>query len=344
MVKSSDRIIQFDYIRIIACLGVILLHSANYEGGKCENDDVIRNVYYSCSVFCVPLFVMLSGYFILDPAKVKISSIATFYKRRMNRILIPFIFWSLIGVLVWYLQDVILCKKDFAEYFHRMQVYFFHGALFYHLWYLGMTVGFYLAAPFLTECIGKCSKLQLACIIVYLFLGEWLSDYENYLLNRTGGAGFFLIMFIAYLPYFFAGKLFGSFFINIKNKVFWVLTFMLLLIISTIVIAYWNTNYSIISYLHPLCTIQTFLLFGLCLMFPPLKSTRLASIVFNLSFYSFGIYLVHGFVVLFIKKINLFSIFPVYLQVPSILIATLILSCILTVIISKIPYLKRTVI
>ncbi|WP_072053836.1 acyltransferase family protein [Obesumbacterium proteus] len=92
--RDNKKIIWIDYIRCIACLLVIVLHtSAPYLSQNISSyADGTNSVYYqfanyldSISRICVPLFFMISGYFFFGEKKpsrkhfIKILSSLVFY-------------------------------------------------------------------------------------------------------------------------------------------------------------------------------------------------------------------------------------------------------------------------
>lgn len=58
--------------------------------------------YKSLALSCVPLFVILTGSLLLQPAKLE-EPIRTFLKKRVKRVGLAFIFWSLV-YLLWSFQ------------------------------------------------------------------------------------------------------------------------------------------------------------------------------------------------------------------------------------------------
>ena len=105
---DSSRIVFVDYIRVIACFLVMLVHaSENFYGadssGLAGNVSMLQNeanrfwvAFYDGTVArtCVPLFMVVSA-FLLVPMKPGTKMIS-FYKRRFMRILPPFIIFQLV--------------------------------------------------------------------------------------------------------------------------------------------------------------------------------------------------------------------------------------------------------
>ena len=68
----TDRVKKYDYLRSISCIAIILLHvSSSYWScvSRDSSDFVIMTVYNALTRFAVPVFMMLSGAFLLEPEK-----------------------------------------------------------------------------------------------------------------------------------------------------------------------------------------------------------------------------------------------------------------------------------
>lgn len=95
--RQSERLLDIDFVRVIACFAVILIHvSSDYVEFLNVNSYVwwVANFYDSISRFCVPIFIMVSGAILLDrePEKYHI-------KNRVLKIVKPYLGASLIYTL-----------------------------------------------------------------------------------------------------------------------------------------------------------------------------------------------------------------------------------------------------
>src|SRR5690554_778372 len=96
---SKNRVLSLDLLRVIACLLVILLHtSANYvvvmedyPTTFAMNSWQAGNIFDSLSRSAVPLFVMLSGTFMLDPSRdIPNSKLIS----KIIKLITTFLFWA----------------------------------------------------------------------------------------------------------------------------------------------------------------------------------------------------------------------------------------------------------
>ena len=82
-----------DLIRVVATFLVVTVHVSgqitNVWGKVPESHWFIADIYGGIARICVPLFFMISGYLLLP----RTESLGTFYRKRMPKVVIPFIAW-----------------------------------------------------------------------------------------------------------------------------------------------------------------------------------------------------------------------------------------------------------
>jgi len=90
-----------DLIRVVAIYLVVVVHVSgqltNIWGEIPNSQWLIADIYGGIARISVPLFFMISGYLLLPRSE----TLKDFYMRRMTKVLIPFVAWSLI-YLGWY--------------------------------------------------------------------------------------------------------------------------------------------------------------------------------------------------------------------------------------------------
>ncbi|MBO4605833.1 MAG: acyltransferase [Bacteroidales bacterium] len=155
------REIWIDWLRIIACFGVMLTHSVEpfYLGGEgslilTKADAFWVGFLNVLPRACVALFVVASSY-LQFPLHY---STAEFFKRRAVRILIPFAVWSVVYALVW---------GEPVQNFRDLLLNFNYAAG--HMWFVYMLIGLYLLMPLLSPWAEKVGKRELQ-----VYLGIWL--------------------------------------------------------------------------------------------------------------------------------------------------------------------------
>lgn len=102
--EQSCRVLFLDWLRLIACFMVILVHCIEpfYYGGTgglyidSQSDACWVTLLNTPLRAAVPLFVLASSY-LLVPVK---TDLKTFFKKRLMRVLIPFLIWSILYAVV----------------------------------------------------------------------------------------------------------------------------------------------------------------------------------------------------------------------------------------------------
>ena len=145
------RDVNLDLIRAVAISFVILIHSKG------------TNIIYTA----VPMFIMLSGALVLP----KDENYKTFYKKRLKRILLPFLIWSPIMYLVLSRTGRI-DNPCVGNFFYLLSSTGVHGAY----WYVYEILGLYLLAPFISKGVKVLNKTELLLLCSLLLIG-----YEGFL-------------------------------------------------------------------------------------------------------------------------------------------------------------------
>ena len=159
--KSENRVVWVDWMRVAACFMVLLVHSTEpfYLGG--EGSQILTEADAFWSAFfdsvvraCVPLFVVASSY-LQFPLHY---STGEFFRRRTVRVLVPFLLWSVVYAFAW---------GNPLENFHNLLFNFNYAAG--HLWFVYMIIGVYLLMPLLSPWAERVGKRELQ-----LYLAIWL--------------------------------------------------------------------------------------------------------------------------------------------------------------------------
>lgn len=189
--KRRNYIPWIDAVRFLAILGVILCHVVDTAMAYPPETDVEgftfwTEVFKTLSRPSVALFVLLTGYLLLP---VKEDSVS-FYKKRLGRILYPFLIWSVLYnvlplALYSILGDMEAVKVMFPYYeadaptwkdslMAIVSIPFTFNILTYPLWYVYMLVGLYFLMPVISPWVERSSKkernLMLVLWLVSLFI------------------------------------------------------------------------------------------------------------------------------------------------------------------------------
>jgi surface polysaccharide O-acyltransferase-like enzyme len=199
--KVAETNLPVDLIRTIAIVLVITLHAAT-EGYPMSVTQMSEqfvtkwwtvNVYDSLGRFGVPLFVMLSGALLLQPSKLT-EPMSVFFKKRLNRIALPFFFWADI-YFAWRLL------ADGEVFSWNVVGYGLLTSPYVQFWFLYMLFGLYLITPALRVLVGHADRRVFRYFLLLLLLGTVVLPIVNLLgtsLNSnlfqvTGWIGYFLL-------------------------------------------------------------------------------------------------------------------------------------------------------
>jgi surface polysaccharide O-acyltransferase-like enzyme len=185
--KTENRVVWVDWMRVAACFMVILVHSTEpfYLGGDGAQILTLSDAYWA-SFFdsfvrsCVPLFIVASIYLLFP---LQQQSANEFFKRRAVRVLVPFLVWTLVYALVW---------GEPVQNFRDLIFNFCYACG--HLWFVYMLVGVYMLMPLLSPWAEKVSKRELQmylgiCLFTTLFpaLRDWLAGGDVSVIYGTSG-------------------------------------------------------------------------------------------------------------------------------------------------------------
>lgn len=209
--QTGNRIIWLDVIRCVAMLMVIGVHCIDpfYISPAMRTIPEYTHwaaIYGSLLRPSVPLFVMMTGLLLLP---VKEQSLGTFYKKRIYRVLFPFLIWSVLySMFPWFTGILGLPKEIIGDFFcytqgHESQsltdslkdvamIPFNFSHKENHMWYIYLLIGLYLYMPFFSAWIEKASektkRIFLLIWVASLFL-PYIREYVvNLLFDRNGYA------------------------------------------------------------------------------------------------------------------------------------------------------------
>ena len=346
---SSFKNIQWlDTLRTCAMLGVIIIHvstpTVKMIYGKNMEFWWIGNIMDSAVRFAVPLFLVLSGATLLS----KDYRLVEFYKRRITRVLFPFIFWMIAyWVYRWLLLAPVHQPGSFSTIFQWAAGLFLKEGISKHFWYIYMILFIYLFIPFIGKGLRRLNNTLILCILAgWVLLTVLCSSVP---LNLYGWSGDYWSKFLGYFLY--TGYLVLGYYLNkleIKvPKIRWYssLTFILSIIVSAVLTYLFSKethklDLRVYSYLTVNSIIQTIAIF-LWIKNSIIKNKYIALFLLGISNYSFGIYLVHIMVIgIFFNHGIFWTMAYPLISLPLVTLMTLFTSFIIIYILRKIPFGK----
>lgn len=171
--SSQGRTVWLDILRVCAAFAVVFIHvSTHYLENLIPFASFSwfgTDIELAFSRFAVPVFVMISGVFFLNPKRT--LSFGTLYGKYIRRILTVLVGWALLRTAV---INIWLGQAPAAEWFKDL----FISVAWY--WFLPMIIGLYMISPLLralTE-LGE-RKLMVYFMVFCLFFAMFLPMAED---------------------------------------------------------------------------------------------------------------------------------------------------------------------
>lgn len=199
------RIFYFDLLRCIAALAVVVIHVLGpYRDLVGQIDEVqwiVAIGLNGVSRWAVPVFLLISGaLFVGDPREFEIKY---YVKRRLLKVLIPFMVWSLFyawlsGCNAYGFRWTVM-KETLSNALHE--------ATYYHLGFFYYFIPLYFFAPFFQWLVKHDRQEWL-----WGYVGIWLFTCTAFLFHIDGIWHYQLWLYSGYLPlgYLLAYRTSGS--------------------------------------------------------------------------------------------------------------------------------------
>lgn len=346
---QRQRLVYADLLRVAALLAVIVLHVCgnNWQGEEITSLNwKILNVFDSLVRWCVPVFVMLSGMFFLDPKRpVTYRSI---FGKNLLRVGTAFIVWS-----VFYALFTALLAWRGGTPQTPMQTWLDVVYGHYHLWFPYMIMGLYLVTPILRRFVESASRRDLEYYLALYFIFTLLMPAFHGVpgLQVIGNVSYRMDVksLAGYVGYFVAGYYLKTFDFKPRTKrVIYLLG--VLGAVCTIVftwlgsVAWEAPNEKWYQYFTPNVSLMAFAIF----LFFKEKVTgarlkpRTLGFVTRVSQFSFGIYLVHAFFNNRLVSLGLDAVaFTPLVAVPLATVLVFAMSYATIWLLSKIPLFRK---
>jgi len=341
-----------DLIRSLAILLVVLVHATAFPyiiPGEIT-PTVMKtwwtiDIYAAVANLAVPLFVMLSGALLLDPAKAD-EPLKVFFKKRFMRVGLPMIFWT-IAYFGWgvFVSGQPLTVNSILQ-----------GLLsgsYYHLWFLYLLVGLYLATPVLRVLVKHVNRDKFKYLLVLWFIGNTAVPF----INQFASFGFNPVMFVftGWIGYF----LLGIYLLKVKARSWIAILGVVTGVLATIFGSWWITataGEKFTGFFHEPLNFTLIMastsLFLLLTAIPKSKIENGHPIANNLLHWisqnTLPIYLLHIIVMETIKAgflgftLNMNTMNPI-VEIPLLTIITFALTAAIVYPLKKIPYIKQII-
>lgn len=218
MSKESIRgnLLEIQLVRAMAIIGVLSVHATSFAtiAMKESNFYVAYNFINIFMKIGTPVFLFLSSFVLFysyysRPLNKKL--ISNFYKKRLQYILVPYVLFSLIYFIIlhfMYYQD-----RSLAETLERFIVKLFTGKAYTHLYFIFISVQFYLIFPLFLWLFKRKPNLAKWAVPVGFLLQYTFMMLNKYYIITDRPASWAL----HYMSYFMLGAFLGIYYPKVKT-------------------------------------------------------------------------------------------------------------------------------
>ena len=212
--SSDKRIIWLDLVKFIAIFMMIAVHCTD-NVTPAERSEPWYNLwgsfYGSFMRPAIPLFVMVTGALLL-PVRENLS---TFYGKRLTRIVVPFLIWSVLyNLFPWITGLLGLSPTVINDFFawaepdqsfsgalhHILMIPFNFSLLAVQMWYVYLLIGLYLYMPIFSAWVRQASVREQRFFLLLWFVSLFIPYLREYLTKDLWGtcswndSGFFITL------------------------------------------------------------------------------------------------------------------------------------------------------
>ncbi|RBW70707.1 acyltransferase [Bacillus taeanensis] len=321
--KKKKQINEIYITRALAILGVLIVHSTSTSIGELDTGSSVYGIYNFTNIFFkfgTPTFIFLSSFVLFYNyyhKNITKDLLIKFYKNRLLYILIPYFIFSL--GYYWFLYQPYFPYMTTEEIIENFISKLLMGKAAYHLYFVFISIQLYLLFPFLLLLFKKVKGLGRHAVWIG-FVIQWgfvLLNREYFHITLKGSIS------LSYMAYYFLGIFVGIYynqiieFFNFKKKrlfskaglaaaAIWGLW--IISASSYVYLWYWTRvtgnwadsllyelTWNMHTYLSAIILMQvSYIIFA---KFPTWMTNRLI----HLGVVSFGIYLIHVFLLDFFR-------------------------------------------
>ena len=345
--EHSKRIFYFDELRALAIIGIVFCHaSVSFVLSGVNKSDFYISAFFDCfRDFSIPIFVMLSGALLIG----KKDSFKDFFKKRLSRIFIPFIFWVVIYII--YSSIYITHGFDLSS---SIDIFFgTSSTLGVAFWFIWMIIIAYFGIFIINKLMEYNSNvINILTVISFIYIlicqFSFFDPYSSKII--------YFVSFISYvvIGYFIASNDYleqkiSCKWLAIMTLVLFVVSYLVYIFYFVVPMSVSHNQFITLSYFNlPILfiSLNVFLFFKFLSKTEfSLKNYKIKKAITTISKYSFGIYLAH-YVILYDLRMNIAKIIDFTSQspliwIPLFVILIIMISLIILFVLDRIPYLNK---
>lgn len=198
-VTKKQRLAFPDALKSISILAVILMHTVSGfmdSGALFDTEDLVQFlIIRDMTSWCVPVFLMVSGFFFLNPEKT--FSYKDIFSKYLKRIVIAILSFGTLFAAA----ELFLTEGFSALLLPKAILGAVTGNTWAHMWYLYLIFALYLITPILRFLSKKIPTIFIILLEVVLFVFGSVLPFWNAFLSTTyftfGGPTIYLFFYLA---------------------------------------------------------------------------------------------------------------------------------------------------
>lgn len=341
---KTENIDWINNLRLVALYAVIVLHCTSLllmQYGKVSMSDWLVADFLNATVrFAVPVFVMITGALSLH----REYEIGSFLKKRLIRVVVPFLFWSLVYIgYSLYNEEIAFTGDVWVNV--KLVLHLLKIGSSYHLWYVYMLIGLYFFIPVIGKFVRHASEKEILYFLIVWFAVMLIT--QPYLVRYNPSVD--MHYFAGFVGYLVLGHYLAFKDFNIKHLRLWMILLFLFSIALITIGSRWvmvDHKWPSTMFFEPVSPPVVILAASVFLVFK-LSAPKLSPVIIRIrdfaGRFNYGIYLAHALVLYFLEDpfgISYKLCTPI-IAIPLTALICFIVTLPLVWVINKIPFVGK---
>lgn len=337
----KNKLAYLSFLNVVSCIAVIMLHTNGcFWYFSTKRYWLTANIIESVMYFAVPIFFMISGATVIDYRER--YSTKVFLKKRIKKTFIPFIIWSLIGLIYMVFKNPVnYSNLELTNIISQI----FNAQIIKIYWFFIPLFSIYLSIPIISLIQRSERRKWYLYLAVVSFVTVYLLPFLCTLFKVKYNPSITVAVGSGYILYVLVGYLVSHYEVPKKIRIT-IYIFSVLGLLSHLLGTYYlsiSSNKIITiykGYINVPCFLYSLGIFVLLKNFQvPIKLTKIFNRIISLDKYTFGIYLIHFFIMDLGTAIFKINIYNIYYRIFAPFIIFIICIAIINII-KKIPYIR----
>ncbi|MCR5517194.1 MAG: acyltransferase family protein [Lachnospiraceae bacterium] len=344
---KEKRIFYISALNVVSCMGVVLLHCNGTVWQFDKSYHWIFSWFIETAMYWpVPIFIMITGATLMD-YRNKYDT-RTYFKKRILKVVIPYIIWSVVSIL-WAKYYSEYLPADFSLDVRSVvdAIFNINTTVMPVYWFFPVIIVVYCLIPFVSyipadkrmKAFGYIIGYQMICDVMR-YVCYYAKVNYNYAFSNSFG-GYIILAMVGWILYTrdFTKK--ERYIIYVLGIIGWLFRFgidgrrsWMLERVDSIYSGYYNFNIIMMS--------SAIFVFFKYIDWTYIQNSLLGKLVIKLSSASFGIYLIHYYVMYDLSEIMNVDTRLIRWIIPG-AILVYILSAIVILVMKRIPFIRKAV-